>query len=63
MDTALILQALDKEIGVLQKVHSILAGKKPQWEPNLKPKRVVSPESRKLMAAAQRKRWAKVKAA
>lgn len=80
MDTALILQSLDREIGNLQQARRILAGKPVQrrlpihYNPDsarlprgggstFKPKRVMSPEGRKAIAAGQKKRWAKQKAA
>lgn len=61
MNTAEILDSLNREIGNLQQARKILTGKKP---PQRETKaRVMSPQGRKNIAAAQRKRWAKLKAA
>lgn len=63
MDTEKIVAAIDREIGNLQQARDILAGarKPPQRETRMK--RVLSPEARQRIATAQKKRWAKQKAA
>jgi hypothetical protein len=79
MNTAEILDSLNREIGNLQKARTILAGKPVRrvprghgpdagklprgWGTFGKVKRSISAQGRKNIAAAQRKRWAKQKAA
>ena len=62
MDTQAIIESIDKEIGNLQQARDILAGAKkpPQRETG---KRILSPEARQRIAAAQKKRWEKQRAA
>jgi hypothetical protein len=70
MDTSSIVAALDEEIARLQNARSLLAGsaspKRGGRPPQSKPavtrapkRRTLSPEARKKIADAQRKRWAK----
>ena len=56
MDTAEIIQSLDREISGLQRARDVLAGKKPR-------DRYMSPAARKRISDAQKKRWAKQKQA
>jgi hypothetical protein len=70
-----ILAQIDAEIASLTQVRSLLSGtnkvatkvtartaKKAPAKPNARKKRVLSPEARKRIADAQRKRWAAQKA-
>ena len=76
MDTNEIIAQLDTEIARLQEVKSILSGttttKAKRGRPNMASvpviapvaaKRILSPEARARIAAAQKARWAKVKKA
>ena len=76
MDTKEIIAQLDTEIARLQEVKSILSGtttpKAKRGRPNkasiaviapVAAKRILSPEARARIAAAQKARWAKVKKA
>ena len=76
MDTKEIIAQLDTEIARLQEVKSILSGttttKVKRGRPNkvsvavvapIAAKRILSPEARARIAAAQKARWAKVKKA
>jgi len=64
MDTAQLISEIDSEISRLQQGRTLLAGgptvnrAKPRGG-----KRILSAEARARIAAAQRKRWAKQKAA
>ena len=65
-----VLSAIDSQISRLQQARALLTdsgtgrrGKKSASTRPVKGKRVVSPESRKRMADAQRKRWAAQKKA
>jgi hypothetical protein len=61
MDTNL-LQAIDEEIARLTKVRDLLLND--NYKPaNVVKKRTMSPEARKRIAAAQKKRWAAVRKA
>ena len=61
MDTNL-LQAIDEEIARLTKVRDLLLND--NYKPaNVVKKRTMSPEVRKRIAAAQKKRWAAVRKA
>jgi hypothetical protein len=70
MHTDQIVAYLDEEIGKLTKVKNLLEGGTPPRKKSAfaeipyetgKPKRVMSPEGRASIAAAQKKRWAKQK--
>jgi hypothetical protein len=71
MDTATIVAALEAEIETLQRVKALLSedGPKPSatgfanGENRPRKKRFLSKEARARIAAAQKKRWAKQKAA
>jgi hypothetical protein len=76
MDTKEIISQLDTEIARLQEVKSILSAttttKAKRGRPNkasitviapVSAKRILSPEARARIAAAQKARWAKVKKA
>jgi hypothetical protein len=74
MDTSAIIEAIDREIERLTQARTILSRtttvKRPVGRPKriqaVSPaisKRIVSPEARERIAAAQRARWAKVKRA
>jgi hypothetical protein len=56
VNTNEIITALDTEIARLQEARMILAG-----GPAATKRRILSPEARAKIAAAQRKRWAKAK--
>ncbi|HUD21824.1 MAG TPA: hypothetical protein VMQ60_03185 [Acidobacteriaceae bacterium] len=56
MDTQQIIHSLETEITNLQKARSILTAEKPR-------RYSISPAGRKRIAAAQKARWAKTKAA
>lgn len=60
MNIEAIIQSLDIQIGGLKRARNLLAGGP---LPKQKPKRVMSPEGRKAIAAGQKRRWAKQKAA
>jgi len=72
VDTNLIIAAIDGEIGQLEKARALLSGmdsaasadqeETPAKRP-AKRRRRLSPEARKRIAEAQKKRWAAVKAA
>jgi len=64
MDTAQLISEIDSEISRLQQARAILAGvgsainaKSPRK------RRILSPEARARIAAAQKRRWAKQKGA
>ena len=65
MNTNEIVDAIDKEIARLQQVRSLLAGSQSPVRAaktiRRAKKRVMSPEGRARIAAAQRARWAKQK--
>lgn len=65
MDTQSIIAAVDQEIARLQQVRAILSGGGGGVPSpfRLRRKRVLSPEARAKIAAAQRKRWAAQKRA
>jgi hypothetical protein len=77
MDTTEIIAQLDSEIARLERVKSILSGStstttikakrgpKPRTAPTptTTKKRILSPEARARIAAAQKARWAKVRKA
>ena len=74
MNTKEILDHINDEISRLQQVKSLLQGASNGYSksasaglngsaPKVKGKRVLSPEARKKIAAAQRKRWAKARKA
>lgn len=75
MATTEILAALDEEIARLKQVRNLLSGGEKgsgriKTQPgqstsnsSVAPKRVLSPEARKRIADAQKKRWAKAKKA
>ena len=75
MNTTEILEHIDSEIARLQQVKALLQGSTNGHSrgagasadglaaPKVKGKRVLSPEARKKIAAAQRKRWAKTRKA
>ena len=75
MNTKEILDHINDEISRLQQVKTLLQGSSNGYSkgpsvsasssasPKVKGKRVLSPEARKKIAAAQRKRWAKVRKA
>lgn len=74
MNTKEILEHINGEISRLQQVRALLQGGTNGYSksgsasngsaaPKVKGKRVLSPEARKKIAAAQRKRWAKVRKA
>jgi hypothetical protein len=71
MDTVAIIAALDDEIATLEKVKSLLSTEKgaaaavsfPFGVRRTRRKRILSKEARAKIAAAQKKRWAKQKAA
>jgi hypothetical protein len=60
MNIEFILQQIDLEIERLQQVRSLLSGLSASKNPTRK--RTFSTEARKRIAAAQKKRWAAVKA-
>jgi hypothetical protein len=53
-----LIKGLDSEISNLQQARKLLQGSLPAKKPA---QRVISPEGRKRMQVAQRKRWAAVK--
>ncbi|MGB6130462.1 MAG: hypothetical protein WBG54_01685 [Acidobacteriaceae bacterium] len=62
METAEIVREIDAEIARLQEVRALLSGSASAGRVARRPgKRVLSPEARARIAAAQRKRWAKQK--
>ena len=72
MNTKEILDHINEEIARLQQVKSLLQGANNGYKASagsangsgkVKGKRVLSPEARKKIAAAQRKRWAKARRA
>jgi hypothetical protein len=73
MNTSQILTHIEEDISRLRQVRALLAGEettRTRLKPGPKPgktgtakKRVLSPESRARMAAAQKARWAKVRKA
>ena len=71
MNTKEILDHINEEIGRLQQVKSLLQGSSngsgkasaSASGAKVKGKRVLSPEARKKIAAAQKKRWAKARKA
>jgi len=62
METRQIIAELDKEITLLQTVRALLAGSSNKVRVTSK-RRTLSPEARKKIADAQKKRWAKAKKA
>lgn len=64
MDTAQLISEVDSEISRLQQVRALLAGERSvnRAKPRGR-RRTLSAEARAKIAAAQRKRWAKQKAA
>jgi hypothetical protein len=62
MDTKLLLKEVRKEIARLEKIARLLGASKGTGKPTGKKKRVVSAEARAAIGAAQKKRWAKVRA-
>ena len=65
-----VLSTIDAQIARLQQARALLTGsgnsgrgRKSASKPSVKPKRKLSAEGRKKIAEAQRKRWAKQKAA
>lgn len=60
-----ILKQIDSEISTLQRARTLLSsgGPKKKGTVSSKAKRVMSPETRKRIGDAQRKRWAKQKQA
>jgi|GEM_PF-754139 hypothetical protein len=59
-----IIAALDSEIATLQQVRALLSGSTTNGDsPSARTKPHLSAEARARIAAAQRKRWAKVKKA
>lgn len=63
MDTAGIIQSLDREVSNLQKARNILAGERKPPQRETKLRRRMSAEGRKAIAQGQKRRWAKQKAA
>lgn len=66
MNTTELLSQIEGEISLLNRVRALLAGTSNGTRPAGRPvhkKRFMSAESREKIAAAQRKRWAKQKAA
>jgi len=64
MDTAQLISEIDSEISRLQQARTLLAGERIDGRANRRGgKRTLSAEARAKIAAAQRKRWAKQKAA
>jgi hypothetical protein len=73
MNTAQILASIEQEIARLRQVRALLTGtqsttrlklgRKPGKKSATVKKRVLSPEARARIAAAQKARWAKVKKA
>jgi hypothetical protein len=70
LNTKEILDHINGEISRLQQVKALLQGSSNGHSssngssaPNVKGKRILSAEARKKIAAAQRKRWAKVRKA
>jgi len=70
LNTKEILDHINDEISRLQQVKSLLQGTSNGYKstangaaPKVKGKRVLSPEARKKIAAAQKKRWAKARKA
>jgi hypothetical protein len=62
METRKIIAELDKEITLLQTVRALLSGSSNKVRVTSK-RRTLSPEARKKIADAQKKRWAKAKKA
>jgi acyl-CoA thioesterase FadM len=60
METKALLSAIDEEIARLTQARTLLAGNTNhvKVKPGTKKPRVLSPEARKRIADAQRKRWA-----
>jgi hypothetical protein len=58
-----ILTALDAEIARLQQARGLISRSAASTTIGASKKRTLSPDARKKIAAAQRKRWAKQKAA
>lgn len=64
METTEIVREIDAEIARLREVRALLSGTASARRVGRRPgKRVLSPEARARIAAAQRKRWAKQKSA
>lgn len=67
MNTSELLSSIDAEIARLHEVKALLAGQDKHQRPKFAPRRggarFMSAEARARIAAAQRKRWAKQKAA
>jgi hypothetical protein len=65
VDTTNLVLALNKEIARLQEARDLLAGASsaPSSVAKTRKKRVLSPEARARIAAAQKKRWAKARRA
>jgi len=64
MDTAQLVSEIDSEIARLQQARTILAGVDSATHAKSPgKKRTLSPEARARIAAAQKRRWAKQKAA
>jgi hypothetical protein len=64
MNTAELLSSIDSEIATLKQARALLAGQDGHVRPTAKPakKHMMSAEGRARIAAAQKARWAKVKA-
>ena len=64
METKALLSAIDEEIARLTQARTLLAGNTNhiKVKPGPKKERVLSPEARKRIGDAQRKRWAAQKA-
>ncbi|HTV83619.1 MAG TPA: hypothetical protein VME18_13300 [Acidobacteriaceae bacterium] len=65
MDTSALLSSIDSEIANLKQARALLAdqdGRGPRAAKPAKKKRAMSAAGRARIAAAQRKRWAKLKA-
>jgi len=63
METSAIITAIDEEIAQLRQVRDLLAGGGTSRSIRPVKRRVLSPEARKRIADAQRRRWAAQKKA
>jgi len=58
METDIIIQTIDAEMARLREAHALLSG---TLSHTSKKKRRLSPDARARIAAAQKRRWAKVR--
>jgi hypothetical protein len=63
METRALILSIDSELALLRQARALLAGTSNGRAPQVHKKHVMSAEGRARIAAAQRKRWAKLKRA